>query len=175
MLTDEELMLKYQNNDFDSFEIIYNRKVKRIYGYLAQKLPTKAIRDEVLQEIFLKFHKSRLSYRPEFLLDQWLFVITKSCVVDQQRQLQKWGKLDEFKERDLVVTSSDSFDEVPASWNLLNEEQKILVAMKVYYGFSYKEIAEKIGKTPQTLRQIFSRAIKLLKSSILEEEKSHEG
>ena len=51
----------------------------------------------------------------------------------------------------------------------LNAEYKMIIALRMYLGLGYDEIAEKLGGNPEAHRKRYSRALKKLGELLLEE------
>jgi RNA polymerase sigma factor (sigma-70 family) len=173
-LDDEALMRAYQTGDLAAFEALYRRNAGRVYGYLKQRLKRPEERDEVFQQIFLKLHRSRSGYSREYSFSQWLFVISKSVLLDYIRQRNRSPSdltANEGIEIEEVTTplsqedTSGSYKGVEAmeSLNLLPPEHRQVVSWRVLEELSYEEIAAKLNRSEVSVRQILSRALKKLR------------
>jgi RNA polymerase sigma factor (sigma-70 family) len=99
--TDEELMTLYLSGESRAFEVLYFRYGPKVRSFLLKRqvLPQEA--DELQQLVFLKFHTSRHSYDKQYLVAQWVFVISKSVLNDyfrkKKRQVLEDGDLSDDK------------------------------------------------------------------------------
>ncbi len=161
--SDEELMQAYMKGEAVAFEILYERYSAKVMGYLTQKTRSPKNAQDLMQESFLKLHRSRHLYNSMFPFAPWLFSITRSVF------------LDSVKKKSLEdVTESQVFDKIAAvpdvkeasiiDLNVLPMNQKQVVGLRVYDEETFEEIAERLSMTPENARQIFSRAVKALKS-----------
>ncbi len=164
---DQELMLRYQSGDASAFESIYSRHAGRVYGYLLKK--TNGDREqasELHQAVFLKFHQSRASYRSEYPVLQWLFVIARSVFLDQirknSREVDSVG--DEGIENFATPEEDPSQDSEPPSLEGLTNDQREAVEARYLRDESFSEIARRLGKTEVSVRKMISRAIQKLRS-----------
>ncbi len=155
-------MLAYQKGDSKAFYELYSRHSPRVYGYLKKRLIRKEERDEVFQKIFLKFHKCRAQFSPKYKLVQWLFVISKSELIDHFRKLNPSRMAKEEIDFIPSKTFEDNSFELLES---LSEEQKNVINWRIMDGLSYSEISKIINRPSPTVRQIFSRAIKKLRKN----------
>ncbi len=170
-MTDEELMLRYQNGDEQAFSSLYKRKAKKVYGYLAKKLNNRELRDECFQDIFLTFHKSRARFESQYTVDQWLFVIARSRAIDYQRRaIGDIKRVSNTIDPDMIagamIEQPTNIDSIP--WEALNADQKKVVTLRAIDELSYEEISRKTSFSQSNLRQIFSRAIKLMQAAVAE-------
>ena len=65
-LEDSKLMELYKNGESMAFEVIYLRHKNRVYSYLDKRLFDKNMIDDVFQNTFVKFHKSRNLYSDKY-------------------------------------------------------------------------------------------------------------
>lgn len=161
--TDEELMLAYQYGDEVAFTILYRRHSARIYGYLVKKLGDRRKADDVFQNAFLKLHRSRSQYKPEFPFLAWVFTICKSTLTDYLRAQNRRPEI-------LIGQIPDAMAEGPvsieiAAMDTLSDQQKLMVEMRFKDDMSFEDIAKRINKSPTNVRQLVSRAIRKLRSS----------
>ncbi|TSB47880.1 sigma-70 family RNA polymerase sigma factor [Alkalicoccobacillus porphyridii] len=75
----------------------------------------------------------------------------------------------------LVLDTSEDLEELIENPQLyrqflsLSDKQKKVLNLKYVYGLSHKEIAAKVGSTPQNISQVAARALKKLKEAIQQE------
>src|ERR1035437_9350881 len=82
--SDEDLMALYQTGDVAAFEALYRRHSGRVFAFLQRKTSPQSACD-LLQEIFLKLHRSRHQYSIQYPFLPWLFAITRNALVDSAR------------------------------------------------------------------------------------------
>jgi RNA polymerase sigma factor (sigma-70 family) len=177
-------MRRYLKDDATAFEAIYAAYADAVYGYLVKRVWEVEEREEAFQKIWLKFHRSRERWSPEYPLLQWLFVISRSVLIDRYRNaahtaldraehpgegLEKTlGNLvsEGPEERALEAESERTEAEIVGSLreNGLSEDQVAVVSMRAIDEEEYERIAARLGKTPASVRKIYSRAIEKLKA-----------
>lgn len=171
----ETLMLEYQKGDTLAFEVLYRQVSPKLYGYLLKKISREEA-DDVFQKTFLKIHRFRDQYDPQYRFEQWLFVIARSVLLDHLKQKKRgvMGMIDSTIEtiEEIAAPVSQTADVAAytsqgdaVSLNLLSEQQRQIVELRVSDDLSYREIANRLKQSETNVRQIFSRAIKKLRSS----------
>src|SRR6185295_1339485 len=111
-LTDEELMRAYQGGDAQAFAELYRRHSGRVYAYLTRRLQKAEVANEVFQATFLKVHHSRHRFDFKFPFAQWLYVITKTVLLDHVRK----------EGRSVPIADGADLSQIPASPTLKGEE-----------------------------------------------------
>lgn len=173
-LSDEELMLLYQEGDELAFEQLYNRYSGRIYSYLSKRMREKNWVDDVFQMIFIKFHKTRHQYQPAYRFDQWIFIMTKTVLLDfwKTTDLKTKRYFSEPLDHHLVSEISNARPHVIQSTEFfsgplmaeISDAQKTALKLKFFDELSYQEIANKLSRSEESVRQLISRAIRKMKT-----------
>lgn len=171
--TDEELMLKYQSGDEASFQELYSRYSGRVYTYLKKRLDQRNWVDDVFQMVFVKLHKTRKQYNPAYRFDQWIFVMTKTVLLDFWKTTDVKTKryfsksVESLHPDDLAAdrTSLGGHESLPEDLiSILSPEQRQIVELKFIDELSYNEIADRLNRSEENVRQIMSRAVKKMRS-----------
>lgn len=121
---------------------------------------------DVVQEVaYRSFKKIDTLKKPEYF-KTWLIKIAISCAIDCLRKNKKVVQLKpEYEE---FISSSD-VEDISLSLSLnqivneLNEDEKSIVILKYYEGYSFKEIAELLNMPLGTSKSILYRALEKLR------------
>jgi len=173
--SDNELMLLYQEGNEQALEELYRRFSGRVYAYLKKRLSDKDWADDVFQQIFTKLHQTRHQYNPAYRFDQWIFVMTKTVLLD-------FWKTTDVKTKRYFSQSIESIASVdlPVSQPMvenpelisepvlagLSPDQRSAIELKFIDELSYQEMASKLGRTEESVRQLVSRAIRKVRNQI---------
>lgn len=171
---DNDLFEAYCTGDDRAFEQIYAKYRGLIYGYLVRHVQKATERDEIFQSIWLKIHRLRHTYRSEFPLKHWIFMISRSALIDHFRKIDRdiLDKGTSFRDdlhgaspaSDPAVTTESAF--FGNMLSQLSSDQRIVLEMRMIAEKSFEEIGKAIGKSPVNARQILSRAISRLRASM---------
>lgn len=169
--TDQELMENYLSGDESAFASLYERHSGKVYAYLKKKLNTREETDEVFQKVFLKFHHSRKNYDRQYPVMQWLYVIAKTTLLDHFRAQSKQVKVDESPIEEInpnllsqnAPAQTLSLERDIEILQSLSKEQRQAIEMRVFDELSYEQIAEKLNRSQDNVRQLISRALKKLR------------
>lgn len=164
-MSDEDLMALYQSGDAQAFDVLYKRHAGRVLAYLQKKTTVESARD-LLQETFLKVHRSRHQYSVQYPFLPWLFAITRNALVD-------FVRLNETKVAQSSVTGIEtSSDPLDATWmpdlsgalQTLPVNQRRAIELRYLSDWTFEKIADDMKTTPTNVRQVISRGIKKLRS-----------
>jgi RNA polymerase sigma-70 factor (ECF subfamily) len=170
--SDEELMALYQSGDYAAFEILFERHSGRVLQYLKGKVSQEAAND-LLQETFLKIHRSRNQYQPQYPFLPWLFTIVRNNLRDflkssDQRAVRAELDLESLPPKMHSVTSEH---DLSAALSGLPHIQRRAIELRYMNEWSFEKIAEEMNTTPENTRQIVSRGIKKIRSFLKGEKK----
>jgi len=176
--TDEELMLLCQADLNEALEELFRRYSKSLYQYIYRHLLNEETALDLVQETFLRVFNHRKDYRPTSKFSYWIYRIAKNLCVDEKRRY--WTR--NVSSSSAIMTDDESLSDfiemqpttLPDSAELvhrremeeiireaiesLSEEQRDVMIMHKYQGLSYKEIAEILQITTESVKQRAYRA-----------------
>lgn len=152
-LPDEALMVHVRQEDASAFALLYERHVHAAVALATQMCRRRAIAEEVAQEAFLSFWRSRHSFdRGRGSVRAWILGIVRNRAIDVLRQnvahdLSDAGQrsvesLLEARERtDREVDLREQARELLAALDDLPPEQSRVITLAYYGGYTQTEIA----------------------------------
>lgn len=163
---DEELMELYVTGNNQAFEVIYERFAGRVFNYLRSRTGSERESQDLTQETFLKFHRSRFQYNRMLPLAPWIFAITRSVFLDsrKKKKVESQSALEHIEQH--TETKESKSNSSLELINALEGPQKQVVSLRVFDEATFEEIAMRLATTPENARQIFSRAVRKLKAMI---------
>ena len=163
-ITDEQLMEKYQKGEYMAFEALYYRHKNTVFTYLCKRLHDENSRDEVFQNIFMKFHKSKELYDSKYVFLKWLYTISRSELYDfcKKKKVQMLQFDETLYRVDDEVESQFDLDE----FKNLSENEREAIKLKYYSDFDYDEISQKLSISQSNARKIISRGISKIRMKL---------
>jgi RNA polymerase sigma-70 factor (ECF subfamily) len=167
-LHDEEelsiLMAQYQGGDRDAAASLVHRLSPRLYRYLAIPHTQAADVDDLLQDCWMRIHRSRHTYRAEDPLLPWVFAIARHTKLDAYRRrrfrLTKEQLVSTLPEPpSLAGTSPETkYPEVLTLLEKLPESQREVLLMLKVSGMTVEEVARATSSTAGAIKQRAHRA-----------------
>src|SRR6476619_2673215 len=96
-------MQRYCDGDASAFRELYALVAPRLLGYLLKMARSRAVADDLLQQTFLKVHRSRAAYVRGADPLPWIYSIAHRTFIDETRR----------KKRAIVNVASDPDGTVP--------------------------------------------------------------
>ncbi len=174
---DNKLVSDTLNGDVDSFSILVTNYQERIFNFLFRLTLCREDAEELLQDVFIRVYKYLYTYNSSMKFLSWVYRIALNTYKDnckrKKRQLSICPFDDEIntgvKQTNQFETdfyARENFREIVKIINSLKEEYRIAIILKCIQDFSYKEIGEMLGITPQNAKMRVNRARKKIGKSL---------
>lgn len=168
-------MQRYQAGDASAFHGVYRAISERIYGFLVRSTGDRATADDLMQEVFLKIHRARASYRPGSPVLPWAFAIARHAAVSRARSAGRRSRREETRE-DLSdapapaegegAADDPRLDAVQAAIDELPQAQREALLLLKVSGLSVKEAAEATGATAGAIKLRAHRAYEAIRARL---------
>ena len=161
---DEDLLRDYQKGSLKAFEAFYDRNYKLVFHYLLSRVPSEEIAEDLLQDSFLKLHKSIMSYNPNQKALPWLFTIVRNTLIDFYRKKKELPveNMDLYRSENLGKPSHEK-EEIEELLKILSKEDRRILENRFFKEKTYEEMAEEESSTLIALRKRVSRILAKLR------------
>ena len=163
------LIRKSLNGDLKSFEVLIDEYQDRIFRLILGIVKNHATSQEITQDVFIKSWKHLNKYNFEYNFKSWLY---KIAVNESLNTLKKTRVFEEYDENIHVIESDiDDIDVLKLNkLNLaiakLNQDQRIIVQLKHFENFTYKEISQIIDVPEKTVKSRLYSARMVLRNHV---------
>ena len=163
------LIRKSLNGDLKSFEVLIDEYQDRIFRLILGIVKNHAISQEITQDVFIKSWKHLNKYDFEYNFKSWLY---KIAVNESLNTLKKTRIFEEYDENIHVIESDiDDIDVLKLNkLNLaiakLNQDQRIIVQLKHFENFTYKEISQILDVPEKTVKSRLYSARMILRNHV---------
>jgi RNA polymerase sigma-70 factor (ECF subfamily) len=170
-----ELMTRYQNGNSFALEELVRRISPTLLRYFAASIFGRDDPEDLLQDCWMKIHRSRHTYRSTEPLMPWIFAIARHTRLDAYR---KGRRLDS---RELLVADiaetvhslpgqrAAEHEDLDALLAALPDGQREVVLMLKVSGMSLEEVARATSSTVGAVKQKAHRAYAALRLALLKE------
>ena len=169
-----ELISRMVQGDQSALSQLYDRYARVMYSLAFKILGSVEEAEEVVLDVFAKAWRTAARYdASRSRVDSWLFLMTRSRSLDRLRQRQRQSKVVEAATNTAQVKSSDLpedaliIDErrtiMTQALSELPEEQRSVIELAYYKGFSQSEIAKQTGLALGTVKTRIRLGLRKLK------------
>ncbi len=164
-LEDHDLVAQYRDGNEQAFEVLIRRHQKRIFLQIYSKVQDSEIADDLFQETFIKIirslRKSNYEEKGKFL--PWAIRVANNTTLDFFRRESRkkefrpngeftvfdtYGESDRPFEQELIESQIN--EDLHKLITYLPEEQRQVLELRVFFNYSFKEIAEETNVSINT-------------------------
>ena len=183
----ETLMLRFRDGDVRAFEFLLSRHQKPIYEFILRSVGqhNTALAEDLAQETFLRVVKQAKSYEQRAKFTTWLYTLARNLCIDNSRRMvhRKTRSLDQPDEEgqtmldrtadkgpavDRKVIGQQLQTRLQAAIDSLPDDQREVFLMREQADLSFKEIAEVVGISENTVKSRMRYALEKLRAQLEE-------
>ena len=183
---DEDLMVRYQRGEVRAFEVLLGRHRKPVYNFILRYVGDKETAEDLLQETFMRVIKGAEAYKRQAKFTTWLYTIARNLCVDQTRRRKHRrhasldapmaSEADSGTLLDVIPGSEMASDRKSVNKELyatmqgaiasLGDEQREVFLMREFLDLPFKEIAEVVGVSENTVKSRMRYALEKLRAEL---------
>ena len=165
-----DLVEAARRGDHEAFEVLATSAGDRLYAVARLILRETDLAEDAVQEALVRAWQQLPSLRDPDKFDAWLYRLVVSACADQGRQRRRWSQ----QVRPLLLdTSVDDEtgsvadrEQLERGFSRLTPEQRAVVVLHYYSGFSAAEIARTLGIPEGTARSRLHYATEAMRAAL---------
>ena len=165
VLSDAILVSQYISGNEVALSHLINRHKSKIYGFIYSKVQDKDVANDIFQDAFIKVIHTLKSnkYNEEGKFLPWVIRISHNLIIDSYRRDNKMPMQrdkEEYSVFNYMIDSSPNIEhflvnsqielDIKKLIDMLPEDQKEVVTLRIYDDLSFKEIADQTGVSINT-------------------------
>ncbi len=164
----EKALIHIAEGEHEALSVIHRYMNRQIYAVAYAVLRDFALSDDVVQETYVKILEKAFTYRRGTNARAWVLSISRNIAIDLFRRrkfecasedMQDFGV--RFDESSVLVSM-----EVKKALDILDDEERQIITLKIYAGLKHKEIAALLGITMESSKKKYQRAVAKLRDLI---------
>ncbi len=159
----------YQRGDASAGDELFLRVSQQLYRFMAVQSGDRRHAEDLLQDLWLRVHKARNTYRPGQPVLPWLYAIARFVKVDgyRKRRSERFEEplLPGYDPKAEVSGEADMLPEIDQLLAGLPESQRDVVLMLKVSGLSLEEVAKATASSVGSVKQKAHRAYEKLRST----------
>ena len=171
-----DLMTRYHEGASEATAAILHAVSPLLYRFLASQMGSRADAEDLLQDVWLKIHAARHSYRPGEPVLPWLYAIARHVRVDHYRKRRRLSRYEMSVEqppepaiRHAAASRAMSIPDFKALVAQLPESQREVLTLLKVNELSLEEVARitatSVGAVKQRAHRAYGRLREILTSS----------
>jgi RNA polymerase sigma-70 factor (ECF subfamily) len=159
VMSDRQLVEAYHNGKEAAFNELLKRYKSKVYSKIMMYVRDRAVAEDIFQDTFVRaIHALKEgNYNEEGKFSAWILRIAHNLCIDYFRNIKKMPmtrERDEYNPFDFISSEERTSEEdrmkrevksdMKKLLNMLPDEQKEIVMMRLHYDMSFKEIADQL-------------------------------
>ena len=159
IMSDRQLVEAYHNGKEAAFNELLKRYKSKVYSKIMMYVRDRAVAEDIFQDTFVRaIHALKEgNYNEEGKFSAWILRIAHNLCIDYFRNVKKMPmtrERDEYNPFDFISSEQRTSEEdrmkrevksdMKKLLNMLPDEQKEIVMMRLHYDMSFKEIADQL-------------------------------
>jgi len=170
--TEKELVKKLKDGDSFAFEVLFYKYRNKIKGFALKIVPAQIDPEEIVQEVFVRVWLKKEAIDPEKDFQSYLFSIAKHLVLDHLKSAvnRKLYFVGEHFQQDLLEEdgldasiSEETEEKLQKLINEIPERRREIFRLSRFEGLSYKQIAERLNISENTVDSQIRNALAFLR------------
>jgi RNA polymerase sigma-70 factor (ECF subfamily) len=186
--SDKKLISDFLAGDEKSLEVLIKRYLKPIYAFAYRRIGDAQEAEDITQEVFVKVWRNLKRFNKEKKFKAWIFSIAKNACIDFLRKSRpalggkktlpfsffekesgKNALIENLRDKSLPADKLFEFKNI-VSFAMEKISLKYRLVLSMYYNdnLNFREIAQELGESINTIKSRHGRGLALLKKFLLE-------
>lgn len=170
--TEKELVEKLRNGDSFAFEVLFYKYRNKVKGFAKKIIPAQIDPDEIVQEVFVRVWLKKATLNPDKEFQSFLFSIAKNLVIDHLKSAvnRRLYFVEAHFQQDLLIednpeksVTEDMELQLLQLVEQLPERRREIFSLSRFEGLSYKQIAERLNITENTVDSQIRNALSFIR------------
>lgn len=157
-----------------AFKLLYEKYEGQLYSFLLKYINSSEA-EEIVQQVFVNLWVNRVNLKDELSIKSYLFTSGKNMLISELRKCSVEMQYIDIQTYRQQQTTEDPYQSIYRDElkeiindliNTLPEKRQQIFRLSREKGLSYKEIAETLGISVNTVDTQIKRAIKFLKENL---------
>lgn len=180
--SDQQLIRDYLAGDEKSLEILIERYLKLIYSFIHRYVGSSKEAEDITQEVFIKVWRNLRKFNQQKTFKTWVFTIAKNTCIDALRK-KKTIPFSSFENQkgenrlietladpsplpDELIEQADIGQILTSAIDTLSPKYRMVLFLRYNDHFAFREIAESLGESINTIKTRHRRGIAMLRISL---------
>jgi RNA polymerase sigma-70 factor, ECF subfamily len=175
LLDEKDLIRKAKKGDTLALSKLIQQNYSFLVKYLMKVTLHPQIAEDLSQETMMKCIEKIQLYNGESKFSSWLITIATNLFIDQQRRKKrekKWLEQEQAlrKLKWNAANMNEEWTDVLDVLAQIDEEIRMPIVLKHYYGYTYEEIGKMMGIAEGTVKSRVSNGLKSIRKELTERE-----
>lgn len=166
---DNMLVENTLKGDISSFEELVMLYQDKLFNFLAKMTSSREDAEEITQEVFIKVYKNLYKYNNKWSFSTWIYRIAINTLRSEYRKVKNMKNIDYYANVPELPANFSDYPEIAYEIkerrgeiikliDQLKDDQKTALLLRCMQDFSFKEIGDILGISPEAAKMKIQRA-----------------
>jgi len=176
---DSQLISQYLKGDQKSLEILIQKYLKSVFGFVFSYVGNSAEAEDITQDVFLRMWLNIKKFKEDKNFKTWLFSIAKNAAIDhlKMKKAIPFSSFDDDEGNNFILDTIRDTSPLPpeimqkkyiaailySAMNKLSAKYKTVLSLYYLDCYNFREIAAYLGESINTVKSRHRRGLVLLK------------
>ena len=182
--SDQQLILDYLKGDERAFEILIKRYLKPIYSFSYRYVGNSQDAEDITQEVFVKAWRNLKKFDQQKSFKTWIFSIAKNSSIDffRKKKILPFSAFENAEGNNFIIDTlvdtkpipdelfeqASIVDMLSSAMEKLSLKYRIVLSLRYNDHFNFREIAEILEESIDTIKTRHRRGITILRKFLEE-------
>ncbi|MCD1260039.1 RNA polymerase sigma factor SigY [Paenibacillus athensensis] len=172
-MDEQELIRKAQRGDAESLAQLLRQHYAFVRSYMLKATLNDQLAADLTQDAVLKAMERIRLYNGQSRFSSWLITIATRLFLDHLRRSKRerlWRDQEQRRMRWSAVSRGDVWPEALDALDALDEDMRIPVILKHYYGYTYEEIGAMLQLAAGTVKSRVHYGLQQVRKELADDE-----
>ncbi len=171
-LQDHQILNMLKNNEQQGFDELFKRYYKPLVVFGNKYMQDSLATEDIVQEVFVKFWNKKLflTLKSERISTFLFSMVRNQCINELKKKDVLLDAIDiatlNIAEKEILTLSTRELDKIHESIELLPEQTRKVIECILLQNMKYKEAAEELGVSVNTVKTLLKIGITKLRDSL---------
>jgi len=185
LISDDELMCKFQEGDESGFRRLMERYQDRIVNFVHRMVNDRHMAEDLTQEVFVRIYLNAGRYHPGSRFAPWIYRIASNLAINELRRRKRWrfvtidnnpadedrNVVKELKDEKAVnpeehISKMEAAEEVEKALQKVPIKYRSPLILRELEGYDYEEISQILDVPRGTVKSRLNRGRSLLATAL---------
>jgi len=169
-MNDQQIWENIINGDVEALRILHEKYYHQLWLWSSKYIKNDTLAEELVSDCFLKLWNSRQNIVIEKSLKSYLYMMLRNQMVSQSRKSKHEivTESNQFPDLpdDITINNYDLYAELYSAINKIPEQRRKILELAAFESLTYKEIADRLNISVNTVKTQMGRAYQFLKEEL---------
>jgi RNA polymerase sigma-70 factor (ECF subfamily) len=175
LYNDVELMREIKADNMFAFDVLYKKYSKKVFKFGYSILKSTEESENLIQDVFLNLWENRHKVENDSSIKSYVFTITYNSAISVLRKKAREEKFIEYlkslqelheEPANAEIEYNELSDKLDRIINKLPKRQREVYHLHKIEGLSYKQIAERLGISVNTIENHMAGALRTIRNNL---------